>query len=77
MPKPIAISEAESLVMQVLWGLSPQTAEEVIAALSSQQDWQVATIKTLLNRLLKKHARNRCSSTSGPRIRPCTVLSVS
>lgn len=56
MPKPIAISEAESLVMQVLWDHSPRTAEEVIAALSHQQDWQLATVKTLLNRLLKKDA---------------------
>ena len=50
------ISEAESLVMEVLWQRSPRQAEEVIAELSSAQDWQEATIKTLLNRLLNKGA---------------------
>lgn len=50
------ISEAESVVMEVLWAGSPRTAEEVIEVLSSTQDWQEPTIKTLLNRLLKKGA---------------------
>lgn len=50
------ISEAESVVMQVLWQSSPRSADEVIAALHGQQDWQEATIKTLLNRLLNKGA---------------------
>ena len=53
---PIQISEAESAVMEVLWGRSPLTAEEVVAALDKSQDWQEATIKTLLNRLLNKNA---------------------
>lgn len=50
------ISEAESVVMDVLWRRHPATAEEVVAALSQSRDWQEATIKTLLNRLLKKGA---------------------
>lgn len=50
------ISEAESVVMEVLWASSPRTAEEVIEVLSSTQHWQEPTIKTLLNRLLKKRA---------------------
>jgi len=54
--KNIAISEAESLVMETLWKQQPQSAEEVSAALAQQQDWQEATVKTLLNRLLKKGA---------------------
>lgn len=56
MSKHIQISEAESQVMEVLWRGSPRTAEDVVAALSDQQQWQEATIKTLLNRLLKKGA---------------------
>lgn len=52
----IDISEAESIVMEVLWQHSPATAEDVIATLAGRQDWQEATIKTLLNRLLKKGA---------------------
>lgn len=52
----ITISEAESVVMEQLWQRHPQTAEEVVAALAGSQDWQEATVKTLLNRLLKKGA---------------------
>ena len=51
-----AISDAESAVMDVLWSESPLTAEQVVAALADRQDWREATIKTLLNRLLKKGA---------------------
>ena len=50
------ISEAESVVMDVLWQRHPLAADDVVAALSSQQDWQEATVKTLLNRLLNKGA---------------------
>ena len=50
------ISDAESVVMEVLWAGSPKTAEDVVDALSGEQDWQEPTIKTLLNRLLKKGA---------------------
>lgn len=50
------ISEAESVVMEALWARSPLAAEDVVAALGDAQQWQEATIKTLLNRLLKKGA---------------------
>ncbi len=50
------ISEAESLVMEVLWRTSPIATEDVVAALSTRQEWQEPTIKTLLGRLLKKGA---------------------
>jgi BlaI family transcriptional regulator, penicillinase repressor len=52
----ISISEAESVVMQVLWRTSPIATEEVIAALEPEGKWQDSTVKTLLNRLLKKGA---------------------
>jgi predicted transcriptional regulator len=50
------ITEAESLVMEVLWAQAPRTADEIVAALAGSADWQEATIKTFLNRLLKKGA---------------------
>ena len=50
------ISEAESIVMEVLWRTQPLAAEDVVAALAQSQQWQEPTIKTLLNRLLKKGA---------------------
>lgn len=50
------ISDAESVVMQALWRESPLAAEDVVAAVAADQGWQEATVKTLLNRLLKKGA---------------------
>lgn len=55
-PMTIPISDAESLVMDVLWSRSPRSAEDVVAELAQSQQWQEATIKTLLNRLLNKGA---------------------
>jgi predicted transcriptional regulator len=51
------VSEAESVVMQVLWEADRAlAAEDVVAALAHSREWQEATTKTLLNRLLKKRA---------------------
>ena len=54
--KTIPISDAESLVMEVLWRGQRLHADEVVAALATQHGWQETTVKTLLNRLLKKGA---------------------
>lgn len=50
------VTEAESVVMDVLWTRHPQSADEVVAALAEREQWQEPTIKTLLNRLLRKGA---------------------
>lgn len=50
------ISEAEAMVMEVLWRSSPLSAEDVIAALADDTGWAEPTVKTLLNRLLNKRA---------------------
>lgn len=50
------ISGAESQVMEALWDQSPRTAEEIATVVGPEQDWTEATVKTLLNRLLKKDA---------------------
>ena len=52
----VSISEAESIVMEVLWRRSPIATEDVMAALAPNGKWQETTVKTLLNRLLKKGA---------------------
>ncbi|NYF36648.1 BlaI/MecI/CopY family transcriptional regulator [Stenotrophomonas sp. JAI102] len=49
------ISEAEAVVMEVLWRNHPLGADEVVVALA-RRDWAEPTIKTLLNRLLTKGA---------------------
>lgn len=43
--------------MEVLWAAAgPLSTEDIAAELQGRQDWQLATIKTLLNRLLNKGA---------------------
>ena len=54
--QPVPISEAESVVMEIIWAKNPILTEDVIAALEPHGKWQEATVKTLLNRLLKKGA---------------------
>ena len=42
--------------METLWAQGPQTAEEIVQAVAPAQQWGEATVKTLINRLLKKKA---------------------
>ena len=52
----MTISDAEGQVMEVLWRKSPLGTDEIAQALEGQQSWQLATVKTLVNRLLTKGA---------------------
>ena len=54
--EPIAISDAESVVMQALWDAGEATAEDLVAAVAVPNRWAEATVRTLLNRLLTKGA---------------------
>ena len=54
--KPDRISEAEHAVMEVLWAKSPLTAAEVCDEVGEARGWSLATVKTLLGRLVAKHA---------------------
>lgn len=49
-----SISEAEWEVMNVLWEKAPQTANEIILSLQEKTDWSPKTVRTLLDRLVKK-----------------------
>jgi predicted transcriptional regulator len=50
------ISHAEKVVMDALWDESPLTAEDVIERVAETNDWSDMTVRTLLNRLMKKEA---------------------
>jgi predicted transcriptional regulator len=50
------ISTAESHIMDALWTRGPLTAEEIVQSVGRAQEWGDATVKTLINRLLKKKA---------------------
>ncbi|MGH8182896.1 MAG: BlaI/MecI/CopY family transcriptional regulator [Rhodanobacteraceae bacterium] len=51
-----AISEAESRVMGQLWQRAPRGSEELVAALHASTGWHENTVRTLLNRLIRKGA---------------------
>ncbi len=53
---PERISEAEHAVMEVLWDRSPLTAAEVCDTVCEPRGWSIATVKTLLSRLVVKQA---------------------
>jgi predicted transcriptional regulator len=50
------ISEAEYAVMEALWEQSPMTATEVSDKVAEGRGWSLATVKTLLSRLVAKKA---------------------
>src|SRR5277367_4140651 len=50
------ISEAEWVVMEVVWRTHPITALEVVQQLTHCKQWQDQTIRTMLRRLIRKKA---------------------
>ena len=56
MAKQIRISESEWQVMELLWEKAPQLGSEIVNELAPRHDWSGNTVKTLLNRLVKKGA---------------------
>ncbi len=50
------LSDAEWIVMNLIWDSQPTEASEVIAALGMDNEWSDATVKTMLHRLVKKGA---------------------
>ncbi len=48
------VSEAEWHVMKTLWDEAPLTGNEVVERLERKHGWSPRTIKTMLNRLVKK-----------------------
>lgn len=52
----IKISDAEWEVMRVIWTLGETDATTINNVLSEKMQWKLATIKTLLGRLVKKEA---------------------
>ena len=50
------ISDAELAIMEILWEQAPLTATAVASRVLADRDWSLATVKTLLSRLLAKAA---------------------
>ena len=50
------ISDSEWEVMKVIWSKNEVTSNEIIEELKEKKIWKNTTIKSLINRLLKKEA---------------------
>ena len=50
------ISDAEWLVMKIIWALKTATARQVVEALTTETTWKPKTIQTLITRLVQKGA---------------------
>jgi BlaI family penicillinase repressor len=53
------ISESEQIVMKTVWAENYVTANRVVELLSETTTWKPKTIRTMLNRLVKKGAVGR------------------
>ena len=56
MTEPVEISNAELVILNVLWQQAPLLSADIVLRVQQQEDWHEKTIKTLLNRLVKKGA---------------------
>src|SRR5580704_5445705 len=56
MKKSIRITEAEWEVMAVVWDRTPVAASTVVEVLEDRKQWTLATVRTLLRRLVNKGA---------------------
>ena len=52
--KPIDISTAEWLIMEVVWEHKQVSAQQVTDYITKDTQWAAATVKTLINRLKEK-----------------------
>jgi len=56
MAQPPRITETEWEIMKICWARPASSAQDIIDALAAHDDWHPKTVKTLLNRLVKKRA---------------------
>ncbi len=54
--KKLQITDAEYVIMKVLWENEPCTSGEIVEEVSKEQEWNDKTIRTLINRLISKGA---------------------
>lgn len=48
------VSEAEWVIMKIIWDDNPITAKQIIKKLEDEKEWKEKTIKTMLSRLVGK-----------------------
>lgn len=52
----VHVTEAESELLEALWRCGPLPPARLFAEVQARRPWRIATIKTLLARLIGKHA---------------------
>ena len=70
MAKNPRISEAELQLLQLSWDESPLGATEIAERVPASREWSLATVKTLLSRLVAKGAVSATSEGRRFRYRP-------
>ncbi|GFH40321.1 CopY/TcrY family copper transport repressor [Pseudolactococcus insecticola] len=50
----VTISDSEMVVMRAIWTLNTASVDEISCKIADSHGWSVATIKTMLGRLVKK-----------------------
>ncbi|USG65485.1 BlaI/MecI/CopY family transcriptional regulator [Brevibacillus ruminantium] len=56
MAHPPKISDSEWEILKIIWKHHPLTAEQIVLHLPAEIEWSDQTVRTFLNRLLKKKA---------------------
>ena len=51
----LELFESEWAILQAVWKLQPCTAPAVQEALQTEKNWAYTTVKTLMDRMVKKH----------------------
>jgi BlaI family penicillinase repressor len=69
------ISDAEWVVMKVIWPRKVATAKEVVQALEGERAWKPKTIHTLLSRLVQKGALRAERTTREYLFKPAVTAS--
>ena len=67
------VTPAESRIMEALWSRGPLSREDITAAVAAEQGWGPATVKTLIQRLIKRGALQ--SQRDDGRVRYAPLLS--
>ncbi|WP_410771647.1 BlaI/MecI/CopY family transcriptional regulator [Fontibacillus sp. BL9] len=60
----VNITEAEHIVMEVIWGKNPISFPDILEAVKETESWSSTTVHTLLSRLVKKGAISVDKTTS-------------
>ena len=51
-------NDSEWIILDALWERGPSTAPQIAEALSDERGWAYSTVKTMLDRMVRKHLVN-------------------